>query len=50
MVIKIFAKLGRMNEQSEKFNKEVEIIRKYQVKVTELKHILTALKNVSRCS
>lgn len=44
MVIKIVTKLGRrMNEQSENFNKEN--IRKYQIKVTELKNTVTVLKN-----
>lgn len=34
-----------MYERSENFNKEVENIRKYQLKVTELKNIITKLKN-----
>lgn len=41
-VITLFIKLGRrMNEYSEKFNKEIENIRKYKTKViTELKNTL----------
>lgn len=45
MVIKKL-KLGRrMNEYSENFNTDKASIRKYQREVTELKNIITKLKN-----
>ena len=34
-----------MAEQSEKFNKETENIRTYQIEVTQLKNTITELKN-----
>lgn len=34
-----------MYEHSENVNKEMKIIRKFQVKVTELKNTITELKN-----
>ena len=39
MVIRLLTELGsKINEHSEKFNRERENIRKYQTKVTELKN------------
>ena len=36
---------GRMDENCKDFHKEIENIRKYQTEVTELKFIITELKN-----
>lgn len=35
-----------MEEHSQKFNKDIANIRKYQEKVTELKSTITELKNI----
>ena len=45
MVIKNTGLGRRMDEHSENFNKEVQNIRKYQIKVTELKNT-TEMKNI----
>ena len=45
IVRKIITELGRtIDEHSEKFNKEIENIRYYQIGVIELKNTITALE------
>lgn len=36
---------GRMDEDSENFNRDIGTIRKYQIEITELKNTMTELKN-----
>ena len=44
-VIKRLMKLGRIDEHSRNFNKDIESIRKYQIEVPELKSTITKLNN-----
>ena len=47
MVIKMSTELGRrIDENSENFNKDMENIKNYQIKVTELKNTMTELENM----
>lgn len=47
MVIKMLTELRkRMDKNSENFNEEIESRRKFQAQVTELKNVVTELKNI----
>ena len=49
MVIKMLTELGRrMDKHSEKSNKDIENIRKYQTEVLEPKNAISELKNIAR--
>ena len=46
MVINLLTKVRRtMHKYNENFNKDIENSKKYQIEITQLKNIITELKN-----
>ena len=45
MVRKVLTHIGRMDEHSGNFNKEIEDIREYQIQAIKLKNAVTELKH-----